>query len=142
MQSAWIEAILGGILIGISATLLLIFNGRICGISGIFFGCLQPKKMSEWSWRVLFMSGLLLGGFIWGLSYKDAFINLSERPLYLTVIAGIAVGLGTRLANGCTSGHGVCGISRLSLRSVLATLVFILAGSLSVAFMHLWLADL
>ena len=126
-----ITAILGGLLIGAAATLMLWTNGRIAGISGILGGILIPKK-ADTLWRVCFLGGLLLGplGYI-VISGRELDIDIQASPL-LTVLAGLAVGVGTRLGSGCTSGHGICGISRFSGRSLLATTVFMGAGIVTV----------
>lgn len=125
-------ALIGGVIIGISASLMLIFNGRITGISGIFSGILLPRK-KDVSWRIFFLSGLLTGGLFLKIFHPQSFQSLSQNmSLYDYAIAGFLVGFGTLLGNGCTSGHGVCGISRFSPRSILATIVFIVFGMISV----------
>lgn len=124
------NALLGGMLIGLAAALLLLLNGRIAGISGIIGGLLQRKK-HEMTWRVLFITGLITSPLIW-----QAFADLPAISIAadntLLAISGLLVGVGTRYGSGCTSGHGVCGISRLSLRSIIATLLFMAAGFLTV----------
>ncbi len=131
MNSEWINAGIGGILIGISVSLMLLWNGRVTGISGIINGVLTPEK-DDTQWRVLFILGLLLGGLLIGNLKPDAFINTIQSSDWTLVIAGLFVGFGTIMGSGCTSGHGVCGISRLSPRSILATLAFMIAGILAV----------
>ncbi|ATG73345.1 hypothetical protein CGX12_01140 [Zobellella denitrificans] len=118
-------ALLGGLLIGGGALLLLIVGGRIAGISGIVAGIgAQPDK----GWRIAFVAGLLLVPFVlFGSGLAEA-PSLERFSVLKLVLAGLLVGLGTRLGNGCTSGHGICGMGRFSLRSVVATLVFIAAG--------------
>ena len=118
---------LGGLLIGAAATLMFWTNGRIAGISGILGGILMPRK-TDTLWRACFLGGLLLGpvGYI-VVSGRELDIDIQASPL-LTILAGLAVGFGTRLGSGCTSGHGICGISRFSGRSFLATAVFMIAG--------------
>ncbi len=121
------SALIGGMLIGLAASLLLLLNGRIAGISSIFHNSLRPN-VQPWQW--LFLAGLLLGT---ALSRLFPMIDGSVRdgfPLLLLLLAGLLVGFGTRLGSGCTSGHGICGISRLSLRSIIATLTFMLSGFL------------
>ena len=118
-----LAATAGGALIGLAAVLLFWLNGRIAGISGILHG-LFTRQTAERNWRLLFVAGLVLGGFIVQLATGEPLINRVHYPLPLIIAAGLLVGLGTRLGSGCTSGHGVCGISRLSLRSLLATLTF------------------
>lgn len=120
------SALLGGALIGISASLLLAMNGRIAGISGILGGILKPAA-GDVAWRVAFVVGLLASGAV-ALVLSPANLGASPRSLGLVVAAGIFVGVGTRLGNGCTSGHGVCGLSRLSVRSMVATATFMATG--------------
>jgi uncharacterized membrane protein YedE/YeeE len=129
--SAIARSLAGGALIGTSASLLLGLNGRVAGISGILAGLFEwPTE--ETTWKRLFTAGLLVGGVILAL-VSSASIAVDVRPsLATTVIAGLLVGVGTRLGGGCTSGHGVCGLSRLSRRSFVATSVFIVAGMLTV----------
>ncbi|MFN8508951.1 MAG: YeeE/YedE family protein [Dehalococcoidia bacterium] len=126
-----LPALLGGALIGLSTSALLLFNGRIAGISGIFGGLLVPKK-GEVGWRIAFLAGLLAMGSILAVVYPAAFPTQALRPLGVVAVAGLLVGFGTRLGNGCTSGHGVCGISRMSARSIVATISFMAAGAVSV----------
>lgn len=123
--------ILGGALIGLSVTIMLLFNGRVTGISGILGGLLT-KKTSDKGWRFLFLAGLLFGGLILKYIYPEAFTFISGASKFDFMIAGFLVGFGTLLGNGCTSGHGVCGISRLSPRSIIATVTFIASGMVSV----------
>jgi uncharacterized membrane protein YedE/YeeE len=125
------NAVIGGILIGLAVSLMLLFNGRVTGISGILGGIIKPQK-NDLNWRVAFIGGLIFGGFILQNLRPEAFIQLSSAVWFDYVIAGILVGFGTLLGNGCTSGHGVCGISRLSIRSIIATLTFIIFGMISV----------
>lgn len=126
-----INAIIGGVLIGLAVSLMLLFNGRVTGISGILGGIIRPQK-NDLNWRLAFVGGLLFGGIILRFLKPDAFIQVSSALKIDYVIAGLLVGFGTLLGNGCTSGHGVCGISRLSIRSIIATLTFILFGVISV----------
>jgi hypothetical protein len=131
-----LSALAGGVLIGASASALLLLNGRIAGITGIFRGALVPTK-GDAAWRFVFLAGLFAGGLL--LTWMSpAAIEVAPRPLAVTMIAGLLVGFGTRLGNGCTSGHGVCGLSRLSPRSVVATMTFMAAGVVSaIACRHL-----
>ena len=116
----------GGILIGIAAAMLLLFNGRVAGISGIVGGLLGPRR-GDAAGRVAFVLGLVAAPAIYSLvsTLPEVRIDASVGSL---VVAGILVGLGTRYGSGCTSGHGVCGLSRLSTRSLVATLTFMAAG--------------
>ncbi len=131
MNIEWLNALVGGVLIGISVSLMLLWNGRVTGISGIINGIITPQK-GDTQWRILFVLGLLLGGFVIGLQKPDAFTNQVESSDWTLVVAGLLVGFGTILGSGCTSGHGVCGISRMSPRSLIATISFMLAGILAV----------
>jgi uncharacterized membrane protein YedE/YeeE len=132
-----LTAIGGGALIGAAAALLLLGNGRIAGISGIVGGLLQ-KTASDRTWRLAFVAGLLLAPFVWQLLAGQPVATVTGSP-WLLIAAGLLVGFGSRLGSGCTSGHGVCGISRLSPRSLLATATFMTAGFLAVYLMrHVW----
>jgi uncharacterized protein len=125
------QALLGGALIGAAASLLLMFNGRIAGVSGILGGLFERERR-EWAWRALFIAGLLAGGLFFAWFHPDA-LRVDRTTSHVTTIAaGLLVGAGTRLAGGCTSGHGVCGISRLSTRSMAATGTFLVVGMLTV----------
>ena len=122
------SALLGGAMIGLAATLLLWSHGRIAGISGIWAGLFLPS--SERAWRVLFVAGLGVGGLVLWWVRPMAFGAPSGRSLGAIALAGALVGVGTRLANGCTSGHGVCGLSRMSVRSAVAVVTFMGTGFL------------
>ncbi len=124
------SASLGGILIGLSASLLMWTNGRIAGISGIVADAVVPAA-NESAWRWLFLLGLLTGTAAWFSLVDPGFSVRSGNP-WLLLSAGFLVGVGTRMGSGCTSGHGVCGIGRLSLRSLIATLIFMGFGLLTV----------
>lgn len=126
-----IASLVGGMLIGLSAALLLLFEGKIAGISGIVGGILNPAK-NDTLWRFVFVVGLLTGGLIFYQIAPQAFAIEISRSAGALALAGLLVGFGTRLGNGCTSGHGVCGISRISKRSILATLTFMATGILTV----------
>ena len=117
----------GGVLIGISASMMLLFSGKIAGVSGIFGGMLFQQG-KERAWRLSFIAGLIAGGVLLYIINAEFFENSSGRGLLAVTIAGLLVGIGTRVGGGCTSGHGVCGIGRLSLRSIVATVTFVLAG--------------
>lgn len=126
-----LSSTLGGAILGLGAALMLHGLGRIAGISGIFGGLLM-RKTGDVAWRVAFVLGLVLGGaLMFQLAPAMFSINI-ERSLLTIVIAGLLVGFGTRMGNGCTSGHGVCGISRLSPRSLIATATFMVTGALTV----------
>lgn len=127
----WVWAVIGGILIGLSASLLLLLNGRIAGISGIAGGLLSPTR-GDSGWRVAFLLGLVGGGLVTVGVVPTAFGAPAPVGLGATAVAGLLVGFGTRLANGCTSGHGVCGLARGSARSLAATGTFMLAAAMMV----------
>ncbi len=127
-----ISAAIGGALIGLSAVLLMLFNGRIAGVTGIAAGILDPLS-SDRGWRATFVVGLIaapLSAVLLGYS-----LPIVQMPAsYVTIaVAGLLVGFGTRLSNGCTSGHGICGIARLSPRSIIATGIFMVAAIVVVA---------
>ena len=131
----WLLAAAGGALIGLAATLNLLFSGRVTGVSGIYFGALNPQK-GDMLWRYNFLAGLIVGGIVGGLLFESPFANVSGRSMATILVAGFLVGFGTTLGSGCTSGHGVCGISRMSPRSIVATGSFMAAGILTVAIFH------
>lgn len=123
--------LLGGALIGLASASLLLTHGKIAGLSGIIGGLLSPQERDT-AWRALFVTGLLLAGVVaYGLS-PASFTVAIDRSFGAVAIAGLLVGFGTRLGNGCTSGHGVCGTSRLSARSIVATLTFMATGAATV----------
>ena len=126
-----IASLCGGLLIGLSASLLLLSDGKIAGISGIVGGLLSPVK-NDTAWRVLFIVGLLAGGLLFQLFSPGVFTIGISRSTGALIVAGLCVGFGTRLGNGCTSGHGVCGISRFSPRSLISTITFIVTGAITV----------
>lgn len=135
--SDMLTALLGGALIGAAASGLLLVNGRIAGISGIVAGLLPPRA-SDAAWRLSFVLGLLAGGVMLLRAGHDAFGGPHPRSLPTLVAAGLLVGLGTRIGGGCTSGHGVCGLSRRSARSLVATLTFMTTAAITVyVFDHL-----
>src|SRR5438270_3815006 len=131
-MSSILAGLLGGALIGIAATLLLILNGRVLGITGIVAGL--PGR--DASWRVMFVGGMILGAALLVRLVPHAMDVSIHLPTAAIVAGGLLVGYGTRLANGCTSGHGVCGIARLSKRSIIATIVFVCTGALTVFVMR------
>lgn len=125
----WLS-LLGGVLIGIATATLLLVNAKIAGISGILGGLLRLPK-GETLWRVLFLLGMIITPVIYSLIAPIPSIEI-EADWLTIIIAGALVGIGTRMSGGCTSGHGVCGISRLSIRSIIATLLFMGAGFITV----------
>ena len=129
-----VSGLVGGLLIGIAAALLLL-NGRISGISGIVGGLLV-RNSSEAGWRAAFVAGLLLGALVYVLVTGDAVPVRMQASLPVLVAAGLLIGFGTRLGSGCTSGHGVCGLARLSKRSIAATATFFGVAILTVFLTH------
>ncbi len=125
-----INALVGGMLIGAAASMLILLNGKIAGISGILGGLFPPKR-SDTAWRLLFLLGLIISPAIYSLFYALPSVTVSANSMQI-ITAGLLVGIGTRYGSGCTSGHGVCGIARLSPRSIVATVTFILAGAVTV----------
>ena len=119
----------GGILLGVASALFILLNGRVLGISGILGGLLQPRP-GDAGWRVVFLLGMIAAPLVYGLVAPEGFAKAPriDAGFGAVVAAGLLVGLGTRYGSGCTSGHGVCGLSRLSPRSLVATLAFMGAG--------------
>ena len=130
----WLWGFVGGLLIGGAAAVYLLYNGRVMGASGIIGGLVDRSGWGNWAERLVFLTGLI------GVPYLLSLLIGGETHLtgnwLVIVLAGLLVGVGTRLANGCTSGHGVCGISRLSLRGIAATLAYVLAGGLTMALLR------
>jgi uncharacterized protein len=127
-----LSAFSGGLLIGLSATILLLVNGRIAGISGMLGGLLPPQPRAEVFWRLAFIAGIILGAFGLHFFQPGLFQTRQGFPPGLLIAGGFLVGFGTRMGNGCTSGHAICGIARFSLRSIAATLTFMATGFLTV----------
>lgn len=130
-----IPALIGGALIGLSVAMMMLFVGRITGISGIFGGVVVPQR-EEFSWRATFVAGLLFGGVLLTQFYPQAFPASLSLPLGLTIVSGLLVGLGTRMGSGCTSGHGICGLARFSPRSLVAVPTFMLTAAITVYVMR------
>lgn len=126
MSAELLQAVQGGVLIGLGASLLLLFNGRVAGICSIFFTSLAPSTTDR-AWRLAFALGMIVTGGLLSV-WRPGSVEPSPVPLPLLAFAGLAVGYGTRLSNGCTSGHGVCGNARLSVRSMVATFLFMAGG--------------
>ena len=130
------SALAGGVLIGLSAILLLAVNGRIAGISGIVRGIIDPNEPDDLDWRLLFLAGLIAGAFLYRLlPGMNTSISL-EAPLLIVIIGGALTGIGTAVSGGCTSGHGVCGLARKSPRSLVATISFMFVGGVTVFMMR------
>ncbi len=134
MNPDWIWGFGGGLLIGLAGSAYLLVNGRVMGISGIYGGLVDRTGLSNWPERVAFIAGLI--GVPWLLSALMVADTQITGNWAVIVAGGLLVGLGTRLANGCTSGHGVCGISRLSLRGIVATVFYVLAGGITMALLR------
>lgn len=136
MQIDWlsftpIPSLFGGMILGVAAALYVLLHGRILGISGIVSGLLHPKK-GDWSWRLAFVLGLLTSSFLAALVFGILPVIEVDANWLTVVVAGLLVGFGVQYGSGCTSGHGICGLSRLSPRSLVATLSFMTAGFLVV----------
>ena len=128
MLQTFLQPLIGGLLIGLASWLLLASLGRVAGISGITAAVIAPNKdeANDTAWRLVFILGLVIGGLV-----AFQFVNVpsqSARPTWLLIVAGLVVGFGTVLGSGCTSGHGVCGLGRRSIRSLVATCTFMAAG--------------
>ncbi|WP_371397397.1 YeeE/YedE family protein [Fretibacter rubidus] len=126
-----LSALIGGALIGLSAVILMVFNGRIAGISGVFSGVAFAERGDK-LWRLLFVLGLIAAPILYQFATHQPSAFELSASLPFVVIGGLLVGFGTRLGSGCTSGHGVCGLSRLSPRSMVSVLLFMGAGMLTV----------
>ncbi|WP_299493343.1 YeeE/YedE family protein [uncultured Shewanella sp.] len=129
-QLTWLSAILGGLTLSVSALALLYFNGRITGVSGILYGSFSVSLSKEY-WRIFFIIGLIISPFFSAILgfHLPTQIDLSWEAI---AIGGFLVGLGTQLGSGCTSGHGICGIGRLSIRSIIATSIFMITAMITV----------
>jgi uncharacterized membrane protein YedE/YeeE len=132
------SALAGGVLLGLASALFILLNGRVLGISGILGGLLRPRA-GDAGWRIAFIAGLLAAPAVWSLFAAPVVPRIDATPALL-VVAGLLVGWGTRYGSGCTSGHGVCGLSRMSPRSLVATLAFMGTGFATVFVMRHLLA--
>jgi len=128
----YLPPLFGGFLIGCSVLILMVSIGRIAGISGISSGLLEKSAQGGISWRISFLSGLIIGPFILQIFIPATLPFRDELPLSLILISGLLVGFGSHLGSGCTSGHGVCGVGRLSIRSIAATCLFMLTGAITI----------
>ena len=139
MSILWTEftpwaSLAGGTLIGLSAAMLIVLLGRVAGISGMAGALLQLptwSSLQQWGWRLAFMLGLVAAPLVWQIFAPLPGMQMPSNPLVI-IAAGLLVGFGTRMGSGCTSGHGVCGLSRLSMRSLAATLAFMASGAATV----------
>jgi uncharacterized membrane protein YedE/YeeE len=132
VSAQWGHAFLGGVFIGLGAAILWLFNGRVAGVSGILGGLIERASATDRLWRGAFVLGLLSAPLFYGLWFEQTVMTVTASVGQLFV-AGLLVGWGSRYGSGCTSGHGICGIARLSARSILATLLFMTAGMVTVA---------
>ena len=138
IQTDWIWGLVGGLMIGTAAAIFLLGNGRIMGASGIIGGLVDRTGLGDWADRVAFLAALVIVPALMLPLYNVEVTTNITSNLGIVIAGGLLVGIGTRLANGCTSGHGVCGISRFSLRGIVATVFYLLAGGIAmVLFRHL-----
>lgn len=135
MQIDWIWGFVGGLMIGGAGALFLLWNGRVMGVSGVIGGLVDGTGRADWAERLAFILACAAAPLLLALTLWPTSTNITHNPIVI-IAAGLLVGVGTRLANGCTSGHGVCGISRLSLRGIVATVFYIVAGGLMMALMR------
>ena len=139
METDWIMGLVGGLVIGLAASLYLLGNGRIMGASGIIGGLIGKSGWSSAADRIVFLLGLILAPSMYIFIFDIEADTKATTNIIILILAGLLVGIGTRLANGCTSGHGVCGISRLSIRGMTSTIFYIVAGVVSVVLLrNLW----
>jgi uncharacterized membrane protein YedE/YeeE len=129
------QVLAGGTLIGVAAAGLLLLTGKVAGVSGIVDGVLRGEK-GEWAWKATFVLGLVAGGLVLRFAMPQTLATSAPRALPLVAIGGLLVGFGARLSGGCTSGHGVCGMGRLSLRGLVGTIIFIVMGAVTVYVMR------
>ena len=139
MQTDWIIGLTGGVVIGLAASFYLLTNGKVMGASGIIGGLVDKSGFSTARDRIVFLAGLVFAPMVCIIVLDIRAETKVTTNTIVLILAGLMVGIGTRLANGCTSGHGVCGISRLSLRGIFSTIFYVLAGIFTVlVFRHVW----
>ena len=139
METDWIMGLVGGLIIGLAASLYLLGNGRIMGASGIIGGLVDKSGWTSAADRIVFLLGLISAPSIYIFIFDIEADTKATTNVIILILAGLLVGIGTRIANGCTSGHGVCGISRLSIRGITSTIFYIVAGVVSVVLLrNLW----
>ena len=138
MNADWSNALCGGVVIGLAAGAFLLTYGRVLGVSGIASGVLNLRK-GETLWRMLFLLGVVCGGAVSSRVWPENFSLLMASTDYVRLgVSGLIVGFGTKMGSGCTSGHGICGIGRLSVRGIIATLTFMLFAVLTVPVLGRW----
>jgi uncharacterized membrane protein YedE/YeeE len=140
MQESILMALAGGAVIGLSTALFLILNGRVTGISSILNGLFTYDKADYW-WRIFFVIGMIAAGIVLTILHPEYFEPLPHRNSAFIMVAGLLVGFGTVMGSGCTSGHGICGMARMSPRSIAATISFMVAGMLMANFIR-WIVGL
>ena len=139
METDWIMGLTGGVVIGLAASFYLLTNGKVMGASGIIGGLVDKSGWSIARERIVFLAGLVFAPMVYIIVLDIRAETKVTTNTIVLILAGLMVGIGTRLANGCTSGHGVCGISRLSLRGIFSTIFYVLAGIFTVfVFRHVW----
>ena len=139
METDWIMGLTGGVVIGLAASFYLLTNGKVMGASGIIGGLVDKSGWSIAWERIVFLAGLVFAPMVYIIVLDIRAETKVTTNTTVLILAGLMVGIGTRLANGCTSGHGVCGISRLSLRGIFSTIFYVLAGIFTVlVFRHVW----
>ena len=139
MEADWIMGLTGGVVIGLAASFYLLTNGKVMGASGIIGGLVDKSGWSIARERIVFLAGLVFAPMVYIIVLDIRAETKVTTNTIVLILAGLMVGIGTRLANGCTSGHGVCGISRLSLRGIFSTIFYVLAGIFTVlVFRHVW----
>ena len=133
----WIMGLVGGLMIGVAASVFLLGNGRIMGASGLIGGLVDRSGLSDWAERIAFLAALIIVPAVLIALFDIQVSTHATANLFIVILGGLLVGVGTRLANGCTSGHGVCGISRFSIRGIMATVFYLVAGGVTmVLFRH------
>ncbi|TGM86774.1 YeeE/YedE family protein [Leptospira licerasiae] len=135
MATEWVMGLIGGVVIGIAVSLMLLWNGRVTGVSSIVYGVLIPSK-GDLAWRWYFIVGLLIGGLSLKATAPELLAVEIQTKEWIGALAGVFVGFGAMLGGGCTSGHGVCGVSRVSPRSIVATIIFMTAGMAAVVLLR------
>ena len=138
IPNEWIMGLLGGLMIGFAASIFLLGNGRIMGASGLIGGLVDRSGLSDWAERIAFLAALIIVPAVLIALFDIQVSTNATANVFIVILGGLLVGVGTRLANGCTSGHGVCGISRFSIRGIMATVFYLVAGGITmVLFRHI-----